>query len=176
LTNAEGLVQAAQREVLDSYRREYDMLSAGFRDLDGKAQGSAAVAGAFLAAGLALLNRPGSLRATWLMASFTLVVVVLMCAILLSVQALRIRKLRAGPSGDEVSRLLKAIRESPERELPERLLYFYGDTAELWASCIRDRRMANERKARLVWLSQVCLTVSALCVASMIVGIIWEGR
>jgi hypothetical protein len=173
--NAEALIQAAQKEVLDSYRREFDILSAGFRELDGKAQGSAALAGAFLAAGLALLNRPGSLKTLGATAILTLIVVGLICAILLAIQALRIRKVLACPPGEEVSRLLRKIREAPEEELPERLLYFYGDAAELWRSCMEDRRAANEKKARFVWASQICLTISALCVASMVILIIW-GR
>jgi hypothetical protein len=168
----EELIQAAQKEVLDSYRREFDLLSAGFRDLDSKAQGSAAVAGAFLAAGLALLNRPGSIRAFWMEALFVLAVVGLMCAILLAIQALRVRKLSGCPAGEEVASLLGKIREYSGEELPERLLCFSGDVAHLWHSCVHDRRSANEKKARMVWLAQICLTVSSLCVASIIIGFI----
>jgi hypothetical protein len=168
----EELIQAAQKEVLDSYRREFDLLSAGFRDLDGKAQGTAAVAGAFLAAGLALLNRPGSLKTSWMEGLFVLAVVGLMSAILLAVQALKVRKLGGCPAGEEVASLLEKICKSSGEELPERLRCFPGDVAQLWHSCVSDRRSASQKKARLVWLAQICLTVSSFCVASIIIGFI----
>src|SRR5215217_5993387 len=115
------LVQAAQKEVLDSYRREFDLISSGLRDLDGKAQGTAAIAGAFLAAGLALLNRPGGLQGEWPKTLLLMAVLGLVGAIFFSVQALRIRKVPSCPAGDEVAELLRAIRSRPNDEIAQRL-------------------------------------------------------
>jgi hypothetical protein len=168
--STELLVQAAQKEVLDAYRREFDLLSSGFRDLDGKAQGTAAVAGAFLAAGLALFNRSAGTKDLWMTSTLIIAVCGLVGAIFLAIQALRVRKILGCPSGDEVSRLLTAIQGSPVYELEQRLVYFYGDTADLWRSCVNNRRKANENKAHFIWLAQVSLASSSLCVAILIVG------
>jgi hypothetical protein len=166
------LIQAAQKEVLDSYRKEFDWLATGFRDLDGKAQGTATVAGAFLAAGLALLNRGGGLKEVWSESILVLAVLGLIVAIVLSVQALKVRTILGCPSGEDVSGLLKRLQGRPAEELQERLLYFCGDIADLWRSCVTDRRNINERKARFIWAAQVSLTVSALCITSLIIGVV----
>lgn len=172
MISVEPLVQAGQKEVLESYRREFDLLSAGFRDLDSKAQGTATTAGAFLAVGLALLNRPGSFNDVFSKAILILAVLGLLGAILSSVQALRIRKVLSCPSGAEVAGLLMAIKDRPSEELVQRLLYFYGDVADLWRSCVKDRRTANEQKGRLVWLAQLNLAGTALAIGLYLVKLL----
>ncbi|HEX4966304.1 MAG TPA: hypothetical protein VF173_36180 [Thermoanaerobaculia bacterium] len=176
MSSIEQLVQAAQKEVLDSYRKEFDQLVAGFRDLDGKAQGTATVAGAFLAAGLALLNRPHGLSGVWPKALLFLGVVGLIVAVVASVQALRVRKVRSCPTGEDVAVLLGALKSIPKHEeLEERLTYFYGDEANLWRSCIVERRAANERKAIYISTAQLCLLLTALSVTALITYLILTG-
>jgi hypothetical protein len=119
------LVQAAQKEILDSYRKEFDWLATGFRDLGGKAQGTATVAGAFLAAGLALINRGGGLKEVWSESILVLAVLGLMVAILLSVQALKVRTILGCPSGKDVSGLLKRFRGRPVEELQEAFVFLW---------------------------------------------------
>jgi len=173
LSNSELLIQAAQREVLESYRKEFDQLCSAFRDLESKAQGTAALAGAFLAAGLALFNRSGGLAGQRTEILLLLGVVGLAGAILFSVLALRVRRVRGCPSGGEVARIvdnLKGIED--EKEISERLLYFYGDTAALWRACVEDRKVANNAKARHVWSAQLCLTSAASCVVALIIVLI----
>jgi hypothetical protein len=168
----EALIQAAQKKVLDSYRREFDFLSSSFRELENKAQGVATIAGAFLGARLALFNRSGGLIHPWAKAVLVLAVFGLLGTILLSVQALRVRQVLSCPSGDAVAGILAAIREKANDEVSQRLVYFYGDAANLWKSCTHDRRAANAKKANLVWLAQLSLTGSALLVAVLTITLI----
>lgn len=173
MSSVDFLVQSAQKEVLDSYRREFDQLASSFRDLDGKAQGTATVAGAFLAAGLALLNRTAGLDESWEKAFLLLGVGGLIGAVVASVQALRVQKVRSCPSGDDVAHLLNVLSKiSDEGELVGRLMYFYGDESKLWGTCIQDRRAANERKGALVFKAQLFLLVTVLSLAALIVGLI----
>lgn len=168
----ELLIQAAQKEVLEAYRREFDQLNANFRDLDGKAQGTATVAGAFLAAGLALLNRPAGLNALWAKGLLLLGVAGLIGAVVVSVQALRIRQVISCPAGDDVANLLEVMKKVPEGEISSRLIYFYGDEASLWRSCIQSRRSANELKATFISRAQLLLTLTALSLAMLIVSLV----
>lgn len=162
--------------MLDSYRKEFDQLTSTFRDLDGKAQGTATVAGAFLAAGLALLNRPAGLGELWAKALLLLGVAGLIGAVVTSVQALRVRKVRSCPSGEDVAYLLEVLKKIPdENELSGRLIYFYGDEADLWRSCIQDRRMTNERKAVFISAAQLLLLLTALSLTTLITGLIFAA-
>src|SRR3954465_5367592 len=101
----ETLIQAAQKEVLDSYKKEFDSLVGSFRDLDSKAQGTVAIAGVFLAAALAFMNREGVLNSYVSRNLAIFIVLSRTAAIAFSVQALRIRRLPNLPSGDDVSGL-----------------------------------------------------------------------
>jgi hypothetical protein len=167
----ETLIQAAQKEVLDSYKKEFDSLVGSFRDLDSKAQGTVAIAGVFLAAALAFMNREGVLNSYVSRNLAIFIVLSLTAAIAFSVQALRIRRLPNLPSGDDVSGLLQALAKAGDQdELKERLVYFCGDAAALWRSCIRQRREVNEEKADHIWSAQKSLMFAAACVATLILS------
>lgn len=169
----EKLIQDAQKEVLDSYRREFEQLLVAFRDLDGKAQGTATTAGAFLAASLVYLNRPGSLDGGLSRLVMLVVVIGLTCAVGFSLQALRVRRVRTQPSGEDVGRLLKALGESGEgEELARRLVYFYGDVSKLWRDCVCMRREVNQVKAGHLWSAQKSLLLVALSISILLLSIV----
>jgi len=169
VTETEQLTQAAQKEVLDSYRKEFEQLLASFRDLDGKAQGTATTSGAFLAATLAYLNRPGVLDSILSKALLLFAVIGLACGIGFSIMALRVRKLRGQPSGEDVEGLLIALSNgSTQDELSERLVYFYGDEAKLWKVCVSSRREINQDKAFHIWSAQRSLLLTAASVIGLI--------
>jgi len=143
-----------------------------FRDLDGKAQGTATVAGAFLAAGLALLNRSGGIDSLVAKPILGGAVAGLATSIVFSVLALRLRQVLSCPSGQDVGKLLDNLATVPPENLAERIVYFYGDVAQLWRGCTLDRRAANERKARYIAFAQTSLVSSALCIAVLILWLL----
>jgi hypothetical protein len=169
VTEAEQLIQAAQKEALDSYRKEFEQLTAAFRDLDNKAQGTATTSGAFLAAILVYLNRPTALDAGFSRIALAFGLLGLLCALIFSLLALRIRKLPGSPSGEDIEELLSTLARSPEEsDRVERMIYFYGDAARLWKSSVKERREINESKAFYIWSAQRSLIVTVVSVASLI--------
>ena len=168
--NPEVLVQAAQREILETYRKESEQLASAFRDLDGKAQGAATLAGGFLAASLAFLNRQENLRSLPIRGILIIGILGLVGAIIFSIMALRIRALISSPSGEDVRKLLlKIAAESDEQIRTERLKYFYGDASDLWREFVEDRRRVNREKAGHIWSAQKSLLVTAISVSLILV-------
>ena len=163
-----ALIQAVQKEVLEFYRREFDQLSATFRDLDGKAQGAITISGFALSALLAFAVRGEIFGKTVPPLMILIVVGALVVAAICSVLALRVRRVRAAPSGDEVRKLVDDLGKAEESELPLRSAFFYGDIANLWVACIKSRKKENEIKGRYVWAAQVCLLLALLAVSALL--------
>ncbi len=171
--NMDALVQAAQREILETYRKEADQLASAFRDLDGKAQGTATIAGGFLVASLAFLNRGQNLDEPLVRGILIIGTLGLVCAIVFSLMALRIRTLIASPSGEDIRALIRKLAsETDEQIRAERFKYFYGDASDLWIGFVEDRRKVIEEKAEHVWSAQKSLLITALGVLLVLVLII----
>jgi hypothetical protein len=170
------LLMAAHKEVLDSYRREFEQLAATFRDVDGKAQGTAVIAGGFLAAALAFVGRQGVLDSGLSRVLAALAVLGLMAAIGFSVASLRVRAIASPPSGADMTQLLKDLSTADPQELAERMPHFYSDAAELWRECLVRRRLVNQAKAATVWSAQRSLIASAACVAILILLFLVSDR
>jgi hypothetical protein len=171
--NLAVLVQSAQREILDTYRKESEQLASAFRDLDTKAQGAATLAGGFLAASLAFLNRRENLSIMPVRGILVISILGLVGAIVFAILALRIRTLAASPSGEDVRKLLaKIASDKNEQTRTEGLTYFYGDAAELWRGFVENRRRVNEEKAKYIWSAQKCLLLTALSVSLILVLIL----
>lgn len=160
-------IQVVNKELLESYRREFDQLSASFRDLEGKAQGTITISGFALSAALAfqkILPDRGYAPLLILIA-----VVALLAAALCSVLALRVRQIRSAPSGEEVRELVKDLQRVEATELPLRTGFFFGDIARLWASCIEDKRSANEVKGKYLRSGQIFLLLALTAVAAVVI-------
>jgi hypothetical protein len=170
LTTSDLLV-ALHKEVLEAYRKEFEQLATTFRDIDAKAQGTAVIAGGFLAAALAFVNQAGSLAAMWSRALAALAVLCLVLAIVFAISSLRIREVFGPPSGVELELMLRDVyRISDPQEVAERLPFFYSDTAELWRECVVTRRTVNMGKARLVSSAQRSLLAAAACVTLLVLS------
>jgi len=171
--NPAALVQSAQREILDTYRKESEQLASAFRDLDSKAQGTATLAGGFLAASLAFLNRREDLGIMPVRGILVISILSLIGSIVFALLALRIRTLAASPSGEDVRKLLvKIASDTDEQNRTKGLTYFYGDAAELWRRFVENRRRVNEEKAEYIWSAQKCLLLTALSVSLIIILIL----
>jgi hypothetical protein len=167
------LLIAAHKEQFEAYRKEFEQLAATFRGLDGKAQGTATIAGGALGAALAFVSRPGALEGNWTRPLAALAVVGLSAAIAFSVAALGVRKVASPPSGTDFWGLLKDLRRvSDPQDLAARLPLFYSDAAELWRQCVIRRGIVNQEKAVLVWRAQCSVIGAAGCVAVLVLRFI----
>jgi hypothetical protein len=176
LGEVRDLIRSAQKEVLDSYRKEFDQLSASFRDLDSKAQGTAGIAGIFLAASLTYLNRLNGLDTKWKQVLMIVAVTGLICSIAFCLYALRIRRIAGQPSGEDLEELLAALVNTNDEEVLEaRLGYFYGDAARLWRKIVTERRLINDQKALQIWSAQRSLMVTAISIALLIFSAVSGG-
>ena len=165
-----------QKDVLEAYRREFDYLSSTFRDLDSKAQGSSSIAGIFLAAVLAFVNRQGMMTLPILRGAAALGVICLIGSLIYSLQALTIRLLTRPPSGEDFERLLRDLRApSAAADIRARGYNFYGDISGLWLEIVKERREINLKKASYIRRSQGLLAISAVFATLIILLVLSKG-
>lgn len=168
-------LETAQKEVLESYRREFDQLTSTFRDLDGKAQGTAAIAGVFLAACVGFSGKLEDFNFSLFRGVLAIAVVSLVAVVAFSLRTLAIRDVTSAPSGESVQNILTQLRGiESDADFETRLGFLYGDITSLWKACVRDRREANAAKASHVWSAQRSLVASALLVAILILAVIFR--
>jgi hypothetical protein len=164
------------RLALEGYREEYRDLSETWRNLDGKAQGSGAIAGIFLAAVFAwvrpLTAGAGTLERVVLCVSIVLLVASVVAAVL----ALQVRTVSAPPLGEETGDMIRDLLQ-PERaaELPERIPRLFQDQIRAWRDTNRDMAKQNLGKANRVRDSQVALLAAAGVVAALSVMAVLGG-
>jgi hypothetical protein len=159
------------RTQLDAYRQENGHLNATWGSLETKSQGTAAVAGIFLAAVFAFVRdltagAPPS-PVTWglLLATGLLVLSVVGC-----LRALWRREVLRPPLGDETRALVADLLEAEEHV--EQLPRFYIQWSRQWAT-VNDRiHTANESKAYWLLCSQLCLLIAILIVGAITIFVI----
>ena len=164
------------RLALEGYREEYRDLSETWRNLDGKAQGSGAIAGIFLAAVFAwvrpLAAGAGTLERVLLCASIVLLVASVVAAVL----ALQVRTVSAPPLGEETGKMIDdLLRPENVGELPERIPRLFQDQIRAWRATNRETADANLGKADRVRDSQVALLAAAALVAVLSVLAVFGG-
>jgi hypothetical protein len=155
--------------VLDSYREEYRELSDNWRSLDTKAQGTAAIAGIFLAAALAFVRELAKGLASFDRALLVLAITTLFLVVLLAVFAMKVRQVEMAPNGEDFERMTDDLL-SPEllHELPTRLPALVRDRAKVWRQVNAKVAEQNGRKAELLSWSTWGLAISALLIAILI--------
>ena len=164
------------RLALEAHREEYRDLSDTWRNLDGKAQGSGAIAGIFLAAVFAWARQApagtGTLERVLLCASIVLLVASVVAAVL----ALQVRTVSAPPLGDETGDMIRdLLRPENAHELPDRVPLLFQDQIRAWRDTNRDMAEKNQDKAGRVWGSQVALLAAAVVVAALTVMAVLGG-
>ncbi len=164
------------RLALEGYREEYRDLSDTWRNLDGKAQGSGAIAGIFLAAVFAWV-RPlaagvGIPERLLLSASIVLLVASVVAAVL----ALQVRSVSAPPLGEETGDMIRdLLRPENAGELPARIPRLFQDQIRAWRDTNRDMADNNLGKAARVRASQLALLAAASVVAILSVIAVLGG-
>jgi hypothetical protein len=162
------------RGALQAYQDEYRDLSDTWRHLDGKAQGSLATAGVFLAATFAFAKSlaehqiPTGSRPTLIAGIFLLVM-----SVVLAVLSLRIRTVTAAPFGDRLEKLTNDLmRIDDVEERNARAPDYIREQIAMWRDVNEEMHGQSDWKARLVLASQVVLLLAILGVAGLTIALV----
>lgn len=152
-------------ELIDNYRRSYELLIGDWKDLDHKAQGTVAMAGIFLAAIFAFIRQfpanISSLEAGLLLA----VTLLLFCGVAIAVFALRVRALKASVYGEQQDKLVSDLLILDAAEISGHLNGFLNDQLHLWRAANTALTEGNLKKARLLLGAQIILIAAILVIA-----------
>lgn len=157
---------------LEACYRRYADLSTQWAGLDTKAQGTATVAGIFLAGVFSFVNslpQSSSVAERLLM---TVAILLLGMSILLALLTLRLRHVREVCARDFVSAtedLLGAKDGNPA----ERTRDFIRDQINLWFTAIDTIKTVVDRKARNLQLAQLMLVLAVVCAGAVVTLKIW---
>ena len=155
-----------RKATLDAYLEEYKQLKETWRSIETKAQGSIAVAGIFIAGGLAFLTK---LEAHLGRADKALLFIGLTCligSVILSILVLRTKVANVPPLGSIVGAYaLGMLRLKSVDDLEVHTGAFFRDVVTGWRNIIGEVTAANASKARTLWVAQLFLILAILVVA-----------
>ena len=170
MTDAKEIKQNLHRSVVEAYSNEYKELADTWRNLETKAQNAITIAGIFIAGAFAYV-RDIKLE-THRTEKFLLGVCVcfLIASVVLSILALRLRKIAAPFMGDTLNKLVNDLLQvSEDQEFLERLPNYYEDQITLWQQVKNETQEANRSKARFLWWAHITLVLAIVAVACLTV-------
>jgi ABC-type multidrug transport system fused ATPase/permease subunit len=160
--SSDALAQAREsllKTVLELYREEYKVIGENLHNLEGKAQGSVAIAGIFIAGAFAYLQKNITLLHYQKIILCIGIIFLLIC-VGFSILALRIRKLPAAPMGQYLDKLVSDLLRGNDPELLQRLPLIVNDQITSWREVRIGLVAANHRKGRYVWNGQIFLVMA----------------
>jgi len=163
----DALVQAREsllKTVLESYPEEYKEFVNNWHSLEGKAQGSVAIAGIFIAGAFAYLRENIALMNCYQKTLLGCGIVCLLITVAYSIMALRIRKLPAPPMGEYLDKIVCDLLRVKDSELLERIPLFVQDQIIGWRIVRKGLSDSNLRKAKNIWIGQILLVGAILII------------
>lgn len=154
--------QTLLTDALAQYRAEYALLVDRWKVLETKAQGTAAIAGIFVAGVFAItrdLDGSTPFYEVWLLAGVTLL---LTTAILFAVRALFIRNLTDPPAGSQLEQLAMDVVTLDDEGFEKHLPAVYSEQFTVWREANEAIRHAVVAKAVAVWRGQLVLAAAVL--------------
>jgi len=149
--------------ALDHMKHEHKQLSDAWKDLDSKAQGTATIAGVFLAAAFAFV-RNATVVTPAEQVLFCMAVSLLVAGIVLSAASMRVRSVSAPLTGAQVAKMVSHAIERPVEEAVQRYNGLLVDTINVWADANSGLRKNVRVKAARLAHSQEALMASAFVV------------
>jgi hypothetical protein len=156
-------------QVLTAYEVEYRDLADNWRSLDGKAQGTVAIAGVFIGGAVAFAQRLSSDSSNAMRTAVGLGVLLLLVCVGFAISVLRIRTVNAPPDGDSVRKLVADLLEVSESERAGRYLGYLEDRVVAWKTGIDEVASVNDSKATALWRAQLSLAAAIGAFAILIV-------
>ncbi|HEU4560910.1 MAG TPA: hypothetical protein VFS20_23870 [Longimicrobium sp.] len=155
--------QTLLADALGQYRAEYTLLADRWKVLETKAQGTAAIAGIFVAGVFAItrdLDQSTPFYEVWLLVGVTLL---LTTAILFAVRALFIRNLVDPPTGSQLEQVaMDVVRIDDDEEFAKLLPAVYSEQFSAWREANETLRQAVVAKAVAVWRGQMAVAGAVL--------------
>jgi hypothetical protein len=147
---------------MDGYEAEYKETAETWRQLETKAQGTAAIAGILVAAAFAFSRDVTRFSGTEKI--FLAVTVVLLVTVeILALVSLFIRSVDTRPGGTFLSKPLSdMLRARTEEDTEERYLAHLVDEENQWQRAILAHRNVNDRKANVLVVCHVTLIAATL--------------
>jgi hypothetical protein len=169
LPTATEIRNSLREKVIESFFDEYKELAATGRDLDGKAQGTVTIAGIFIAAIFAYLRDLGTTTSDQEKVFLTIAVVCLIVSVVLSILALRIRKVAFLPLGEFTATFLRDLHSvDDEAEVVERSSRFFDDQVAAWGDVKKDGIASNKLKGAFLWSAQVFVVMAVLSASVLV--------
>jgi hypothetical protein len=152
--------------VLDTYRDEYKEICLVGRNLENKAQGNIAIAGIFIAAAFAYIEKlnlsPHPIEKFILM----LAIILLGLSVTLSIFALAIRKVKSPPLSGFLHHYVPTLLSNTTGEqLRADILVVFNKNLKEWHTAAHDARQANEDKAQRLSEAQGILLAAIVLIA-----------
>ena len=166
MVEASDIKREILQAVVQAYRDEYSEVLSKWRDLEGKAQGTVAIAGLFLAGVFAFI-RQISAETQWIEQVLLCVAVLLLgLTVWYAVRVLTIRKVATPPPPKDYEDAARALVEIEEpAELDGRYVNLAYDLAKAWSETNASVGSANEGKAKSLFVAQQCLRAAIFVVA-----------
>jgi hypothetical protein len=170
MTNAQEIRQSLHGSVIEAYSNEYKELADTWRNLETKAQSAITIAGIFIAGAFAYVRdiRPETHKSEKVLLGVC--VCFLIASVVLSILALRLRKIAAPLMGENLDKLVDDLLQiSEDKEFLDRLPNYYNDQIALWQQVKKETHDANQSKARFLWWAHITLVLAIVVVACITV-------
>lgn len=161
--------------VIEAYANEYKELAETWRNLESKAQSAITVAGIFIAGAFAYVREIKPPTHTTEKVLLEVSVGFLIASVVLSILALRLRKVAAPLMGDNMNTMVGDLLQlSDDENFLKRLPDHYNDQSGLWRKVKEETHAANQSKARFLWWSHITLVIAIVVVACItVLKVIW---
>jgi hypothetical protein len=157
-----------KEQAIAAYEAEYRDLADNWRSLDGKAQGTVAIAGVFIGGALAFVQSLYADGPVCMKLVVGLGVLLLLVSVGFALGVLRIRTVNAPPDGDGVRLLVNNVLAADRAERPARYLGYLEDRLMAWKKAIDEVASANDSKATDLWTAQRFLGASVVTFALLV--------
>lgn len=172
--DTDDLQERLVRDALGAYKEEHSELSEIWHNLDGKAQGTIAVSGIFLAGMLAFVRALSERVILIEKLLFTATVGLLSLSIIFALLVLLVRSVSSAPLGESLDELTDDLLRAEDGTSTERLLDFSRDYARMWKTTNREVEKVNEKKAGHLIKAQILLVVAIGCAVFVTLSEIWN--
>jgi hypothetical protein len=193
--NDDSIADRIREAELAAFKQEYSELSSTWRDLDSKAQGTAGIAGLFVAGTFAFVRTLSEQSSAPFKALLALIMIMLAVTIILAIRALLVRSFKPAPGGSKFKRWKELLLPTEAREPMWRPLIphvqsgidtsapltqqdyvdFLAEQTKAWERAVDSIDRVTARKADLVshaqtWLLLGCTTAALTTVLAIIFG------
>lgn len=162
--------------ALGHAKDEHDRLLDAWKQVDSKAQGTAAIAGLFLAAAFAFVRNTGLAITSQEKVLLGVSLFSLVCSIGTSIWVLLLREASSPLNATQVTTMVMDALRMPKEEATERYDALLFDTLDAWQAVTDSLRSQLDSKTRCLGWAQNALLVSTIAVLILTLSALSTGR